>query len=58
MLRLQPPVAGADARYEDVNASPYQRPRSYTQSIGANVLDINDFSFFIVVLVAINDVPI
>ena len=56
VLRLRPPVAGADARYEDVDASSYHRPRPYTQSIGGNVLDNNKFAFVIVVLVDMDTV--
>ena len=49
MLHLQPPVAGADARYEDVNASSYHRSQPLTQSIGANVVDTNVIAFVNVV---------
>ena len=53
MLRLQPLVAGVDARHEDVNASLMHRSRPLTQSISGNVLDINVIAFGIVVSVAI-----
>ena len=53
MLRLQPPFAGADERYEDANASSYHRSRPKTQSVGSNVVDLNFIAFFIVFPVAI-----
>ena len=55
VLRLQPPMAGADTRDEDVNAYFYNRSRPYKQSFRANVVDMNVISFAFVVSVAIVD---
>ena len=56
VVRLQPFVEGANARYEDVYTSSYHRSRPKTHSVRANFVDFNDNAFVIVVSVAIDDV--